>query len=500
MLNGQDPDNPFEDLQEILQSFKDKYGQSIDARPGAGPRRAEPQSAGTEPGREEEADDWSLNFDYNPRQIRSHLDRYVIGQDEAKKRLANAVCYHYRERKGSEEYYQKKNILMIGNTGVGKTHLVEVLADFIGVPFVKADATKFSGTGYVGKNVSSLVRELTQRADDNLNKAEHGIVFLDEIDKITSDRSDGGRDVSGQDVQSNLLKLLEETEVKLVDPSNPMSMMQGMQQMFGGGGMDRETLNTRNILFIVSGAFPGLEEIVGRRLEHGGVGFTVDVDSERNVKLLRNVAGDDLINYGLEAEFVGRLPVRTCLHDLDEDHLYRILTESRSSILRQYRQDFESYDITLSVTEEGLRAIARRAASMDLGARALTTVLENTLFEFMHELPDRGCRELEITRETVENPRRELYRLLMDLDFDQRLEEEFGKYGVELDLTDQAREEIIRRAAEADRLPFPFFKDRFASLHHVLNIIDLDRLELTPDLIDDPETELDELCSQHYRE
>jgi endopeptidase Clp ATP-binding regulatory subunit ClpX len=488
------PDNegsPLEDLQNFLNDFKDKYEGNVEIDsdfsenpPGDEPTQDEPN--------------WEPSFDYTPLEIKDHLDEYVIGQNQAKKHLANAVCYHYRQIDRDDPFYKKKNILMIGNTGVGKTHLVEVLSQYIGVPFVKADATKFSGTGYVGKNVNSLVRELTEKADENLKKAEHGIVFVDEIDKICSS-DDSDRDVSGQDVQTNLLKLLEETEVNLMDPSSPMSMMKGMQGMLGGGVQGRDKVNTGKILFIVSGAFPGLEDIIDERLSRGGIGFNADVSQERDLDLLRECSVEDLVNYGLESEFVGRLPVRTYLADLDRKDLYRILTESRSSILEQYKRDFQSYDVDLTFTEDALRKIAEKATEHDIGARGLTTVLEETLFEFMHQLPEWDAQSLTVDEELVQFPQRILYEMILDHELDDFVEE-LTRDRIPVDVTDSGRDALVEGALEQKKSPMEIFRERFDSLDHILKMVDCDSVEIDDYFVNNPEEELDRICSDHYQD
>lgn len=487
---GRGPDeSPLEDLQNFLKDFKDKYSGNVEVDTDF------VRTAGQDSPDEE--DDWSFDFDYSPSEIKDHLDDYVIGQNSAKKHLANAVCYHYHHLDREDPHYQKKNILMIGNTGVGKTHLVEVLSDHIGVPFVKADATKFSGTGYVGKNVNSLVRELVERADENVDKAEHGIVFIDEIDKICSSK-DSDRDISGQDVQTNLLKLLEETEISLMDPSSPMSMMKGMQGMLGSSDMD-EKVSTKKILFIVSGAFPGLEDIIGDRLNMGGIGFNADVSSERDIETLRHCAVQDLVDYGLESEFVGRLPVRAFLDDLDADDLYRILTESKSSILRQYKQDFEAYDLELNFTEDALRRIAGKALDEEIGARGLTSVLEDVLFEFMHVLPDRDVTTLTVDEDTVDNPKRQLYSLLLEQELDDHLQQ-FADQGVAINVTESGRKTLLDLADEKGVTPLEIFKDRFDSLGHILKMVDCEELEIDEYFVRNPEEELDRICSDYYQD
>lgn len=483
--------NPFDDLEDLLESFKDKYDGEVEVQTDF-----QQPAADSQPHREE---NWEFDFDYTPREIKAHLDRFVIGQGEAKKHLANAVCYHYRRYPSHEPYYQKKNILMVGNTGVGKTHLVEVLSNYIEVPFVKADATKFSGTGYVGKNVNSLVRELAEKADYNLAKAEHGIVFLDEIDKICSSE-ELDRDVSGRDVQTNLLKLLEETEVSLVDPANPASMMKGMRNVFGSDSQGEETINTGNILFIVSGAFPGLEEIVNDRLNKGSVGFTSELENKRNLELLRQCEPVDLMDFGLEAEFVGRLPVQTFLDDLDGEDLYRIMRESESSILQQYKEDFDTYGVSLEFTDEALREIAERALDQKMGARGLTSVLEKTVGEAMYELPGRAVEELTVTPEIVQAPREKINRLILDQELDEKLHEEFNRHGLEVKLTDSGREALVELACERDVTPVELFEERFEAIHHILKMIERDELVIDDEFIRHSQDKLDELCSEYFNE
>src|SRR5712672_3157927 len=288
-------------------------------------------------------------FEYHllPRDIKAHLDRFVIKQEEAKKVLAIAVCDHYNHanylrrlekedaNRAQEIEYMKQNVILVGPTGVGKTYLIKHIADLIKVPFVKADATKFSETGYVGGDVEDLVRELIHRADGDVNLASYGIVYLDEIDKIAAPAHVVGRDVSGRGVQTNLLKLMEETEVPLRSPTDIQAQLQAAFEYQRKGKVKRETINTKHILFIVSGAFDGMLEIVRRRLRESQIGFGADIaQNYGDAELHRRSETHDFIKFGFEPEFVGRLPVRVVLDKLGTDDLYRILKQSEGSVIR----------------------------------------------------------------------------------------------------------------------------------------------------------------------
>ncbi|MDI6755953.1 MAG: AAA family ATPase [Thermodesulfobacteriota bacterium] len=414
------------DIKEIQKDLSDylakKYGQRVQFA-GFGPL-PEPAGEKIEEGEKEKpSEPVSIHFDMKPEELKSYLDEYLVRQEEAKEVLATKVCTHFNRIKMFESQNKNKrnesvgeiknNIIMIGPTGVGKTFLVKLIARKIGVPFVKGDATKFSETGYVGGDVEDLVRDLVYEAKGNIELAQYGIIYLDEVDKIAASPNLIGPDVSRSGVQRALLKPMEETEVELKVPHDPVSQMEAIMEFQKTGKRERKKINTKHILFIMSGAFTGLEEIIKKRLNRQGIGFGAEIKSkDEKAEYLKQVKAEDLIQYGFESEFIGRLPVATVFEHLEVEDLYNILRNPKSPIIIGKKRDFKAYGIDLQFTDESLQRIAENGYQERTGARGLVSAVERVLLKFEHILPSTNIRRLVVTRAMVDDPAGELKKFL----------------------------------------------------------------------------------------
>ena len=334
-----------------------------------------------------------------PHKIKGKLDEYVVGQEYAKKAMAVAVYNHYK-RVATDSVddieIEKSNMLMIGPTGSGKTYLVQTLARLLDVPLAITDATSLTEAGYIGDDIESVVSKLLAAADNDVERAEHGIIFIDEIDKIAKKKNTNQRDVSGEAVQQGMLKLLEGSDVEVPVGANSKNAM-----------VPLTTVNTSNILFICGGAFPDLEEVIRERLnKKAAIGFQSELrdkyDKDKNI--LDKVTVEDLRNFGMVPEFLGRLPIIFTLQGLDKDMLVKILQEPKNAILKQYKKLLEMDEVKLEFAPEALEAIAEKALKKDTGARALRAILEEYMLDIMYEIPkDDSIGEVVITREYIEH-------------------------------------------------------------------------------------------------
>lgn len=416
-IYAQDPRKIEKELGEFLNK---KFGGSVRIiSPSMQPR--EKAISGKPP---EKGKKGLIDFNIKPAELIAYLDQYVVRQERAKSVLATKICTHFnrirheetRQNKGSKITGNiKSNILMLGPTGIGKTYLIRLIARKIGVPFVKADATKFSETGYVGGDVEDLVRDLVKEADDDIALAECGIVYVDEIDKIAASPNVIGAQVSRTGVQRALLKPMEETEVDLKVPHDPVSMMQELEAFQRTGKRASRRVNTANILFILSGAFTGLTDLIRQRLTSQTIGFNSRVTARSSdMDLLQQTRSEDLVKYGFESEFIGRVPVRCILNTLEEKDLYTILKMPNNPVILSKRLDFAAYGIDIAFEDAALEILAHRAFKENTGARGLVSVVEDALLPFEEKLPSRTVSCFVVTPKVLTEPAAMLADVLAD--------------------------------------------------------------------------------------
>ncbi len=515
---------PFDDIQKQIQDALKNLGANSFVIPIQA-KRAGHENKPTE----EKPEDSSKkvleiikNFKLKPREVKEYLDRYVVKQEEAKKVLSVSVCDHYnnvRRCMGKNAdvtlEYAKQNILLLGPTGVGKTYLVKCLANLIGVPFVKADATKYSATGYVGSNVEDLVRDLVKIADGNVELAQYGIVYIDEIDKIAASTVDSGLDVSGKGVQINLLKLMEDSDVNLQSQTDMLGQFESvMDAMHGKGKNKKSTISTKNILFIVSGAFENLSDIIKKRVSGAQIGFGKDGATEKEKSFyLKQSTTPDFIKFGFEPEFIGRLPVRVACNELSAEDLEKVMTNSEGSILKQYVHDFEGYNIKFEVDEESISFIAKEAYKQQTGARGIMTVMEEIFRNFKYELPSVGLTNFKANIKTVSAPEESLKKLISESkdyhcealkkDIIKFCEQFKSENGIVLIFNKQAEKALIAEALSTGKTVYTLcwakFKDYPYGLKLISGKIKSSTLNITAKMVKSPEQELSNLISAKYK-
>ena len=491
-----------QEIQEDLRQYiEEKYGGKV--------AFAEPDYVGSKEGQqtEDKGDLNDVRFDLKPEELEEYLKMYIVGQEDAISIMATKICTHFHRMKYERDHPKdeeivgsiKSNILLIGPTGVGKTYIVKLIAHKIGVPFVKGDATKFSETGYVGGDVEDMVRDLVAEADGNMKLAEYGIIYIDEIDKIAASQGHWGPDVSRTGVQRNLLKLMEETEVDLKVPHDLASQMEAVMETQRTGKAPRKKINTKNILFIVSGAFTQLEQIVHKRIKTNKIGFSGEQSpTVTTEQILEHATTEDLIQYGFESEFVGRLPIIGLLKDLGVDGLYRIMQNPKSSVISGKKRDFLAYGIQLEFEDEALREIAERADKEKTGARGLVSVMEKVLLPFEKKLPSTSIRQLVVNKEMVEDPQKALMRILFDHEVADFQRNFLTETGIVLEFTPEANEYLrdnFKNPSEIGK----FLQRNFKDYGYGLKLAGKESFKVTKKVLSAPGVFLNSLIKQSYK-
>ena len=450
----------------------------------------------------------AIDFNLKPEDLESYLNQYVVGQESAIEIIATKVCTHFNRMKIERDLPEderiigniKSNILMIGPTGVGKTYIVKLIAKKIGVPFVKADATKFSETGYVGGDVEDLIRELVHEADGDIGRAEYGIVYLDEIDKIASSGNMTGPDVSRTGVQRNLLKLMEEAEVDLKTPHDLASQVEAAMEAQRTGKVSRKKINTRNILFIVSGAFSGLDKIIKKRMNVNSIGFSAELAHGREVmndsETLKHVKTQDIIEYGFESEFIGRLPVVVNLNEVTEDTLFKILKNRHSSVVNGKKLDFRAYGIDLSFTDGALHLLAARASKEKTGARGLLSVFEKTLIRFEKTMPSLDTKSLIVDESIVNEPEKTLAELMVNDNIKSFQRDFLANHGIYLEFSHDALEAIQEKAKTARKSIRRICEDLFHDYPYGIRLMKMEQFTIEKEAVENPSDYLDHYIRQ----
>ena len=449
-----------------------------------------------------------INFNLLPEELEEYLNRYIVGQETTVEVIATKVCTHFNRMKIEKNIPEdqriigniKSNMLLIGPTGVGKTYIIKLIAKKIGVPFVKADATKFSETGYVGGDVEDLVRELVHEAEGDISKAEYGIIYIDEIDKIASSGNTTGPDVSRTGVQRNLLKLMEDSDVDLKTPHDLASQVEAAMEAQKTGKVTRKKISTRNILFIVSGAFSGLTEIINKRMNSQSIGFNKSKASgEKTHEVLKNLKTQDIIEYGFESEFVGRLPVYVVLNELDIDGLFKILKNRYSTVVLGKKMDFLAYGIKLEFTDEALLELAGRAHQEKTGARGLLSVFEKLLIKFEKKLPSTGIKELLVDIDLINDPEKILSAMITKDALAAFQKEFLIEHGIYLTFDGEAAAALERQSAETGISLKELCDKSFGNYFHGIRLMKLESFNITSDAVNNPEVYLDEYIKKNYK-